>query len=63
MSNMYANLFSISDNIIVSERKLSRINQLLIDKGYFIEEISFSEIAKMGGLLRCATLPLMRVYE
>jgi len=28
-----------------------------------VEEILFSEISKMGGLLRCATLPLVREYE
>ena len=63
MSNMYANLFSISHNIIVSEKKFSRINQLLIKKGYIVEEIPFSETAKMGGLLRCVTLPLIRTNE
>jgi len=63
MSNMYANLFSISHNIIVSEKKFSRINQLLIEKGYIVEEIPFSETSKMGGLLRCVTLPLIRTNE
>jgi hypothetical protein len=28
-----------------------------------VEEIKFSEIAKMEGLLRCATLPLYRKWN
>ena len=63
MTNMYSNLFSINNNIIVSEKKFLRINQILRDKGYIVEEIPFSEIAKMGGLLRCTTLPIIRNDE
>ena len=63
MSNMFSNVFSISKNIIVSEKKFSRLNSVLRAKGYIVEEVVFSEISKMGGLLRCATLPLIRDYE
>ncbi len=60
MYYMFSNIFSISKNVIVSDRKFKRLNNLLTEKGYVVEEISFSEISKMGGLLRCATLPLVR---
>jgi N-dimethylarginine dimethylaminohydrolase len=60
MYDMFSNIFSISKNIIVSNRKFKRLNNLLIQKGYIVEELSFCEISKMGGLLRCATLPLVR---
>jgi N-dimethylarginine dimethylaminohydrolase len=60
MYNMFPNIFSISNNIIVSDKKFNRLNNLLIKKGYLVEEISFSEVSKMGGLFRCSTLPLLR---
>ena len=60
MYSMFPNIFSISKNIIVSDKKFNRLNNLLIQKGYLVEELSFSEVSKMGGLLRCSTLPLLR---
>ena len=60
MYNMYSNIFSISKNIIISDKKFKRLNDILIKEGYFVEEVSFSEVSKMGGLLRCSTLPLLR---
>jgi len=63
MGQMFSNLFSISTNTVVSEIGFSRLNQLLIDRGYLVEGVRFSEISKMGGLLRCTTLPLIRSYE
>ena len=62
MYNMFSNIFSISNNIIISDVKFSRLNNLLITKGYNVETISFSETSKMGGLFRCATLPLERLW-
>ena len=61
MYNMNSNVFSISENVIVSEKNFHRLNSILRDSGFYIEEINFSEIAKMEGLLRCATLPLIRL--
>ncbi len=60
MYNMNSNVFSISNNIIVSEKKFLRLNNLLRNYGFIVEEISFSEIGKMSGLLRCSTMPLRR---
>ncbi len=60
MYNMNSNIFSISDNIIVSERGFVRLNNLLRSKGFVVEEIPYFETAKMEGLLRCSTLPLIR---
>ncbi len=61
MYNMVSNIFSISNNIIISDVKFSRLNNLLITKGYNVETISFSETSKMGGIFRCTTLPLERL--
>ena len=61
MWDLNSNIFSISKNIIVSTTKFTRINKLLFSLGYTVEEVNFSSVAKMGGLLRCSTLPLIRL--
>ncbi len=60
MYYMGSNVFSINENIIVSEIGFSRINSVLREKGFTVETIKYSETAKMEGLLRCSTLPLKR---
>lgn len=60
MYNMMSNIFSISENVVISERNFSRLNDWLRNNGFVVEEVKFSEIAKQEGLLRCATLPLQR---
>ena len=59
---MNSNIFSISDDVIVSETGFSRLNDNLRQKGFIVEEVKFNEIAKMEGLLRCTTLPLIREW-
>ncbi len=61
MYSMFSNIFSISNRDVVSDIQFSRLNDILISKGYNIECVSFSETSKMGGLFRCATLPLERL--
>lgn len=60
MYNMVSNVFSISPNIVVSERNFTRLNNWLREHGFTVEEIAYAEIAKQEGLLRCSTLPLVR---
>ena len=60
MYNMYSNVFSIDTNVVVSEKKFSRLNEWLSKQGFIVEKIPYSEIAKQEGLLRCSTLPLIR---
>ena len=60
MYHMHCNVFSISPEVIVSEKGFTRLNSVLRKRGFTVEEISYSEIAKMEGLLRCSTLPLRR---
>lgn len=60
MYNMNSNVFSISEKVIVSEKGFTRLNNELRKKGFIVEEINYSEIAKMEGLLRCSTMPLKR---
>ncbi len=60
MYNMNANVFSISEKVIVSDRNFTCLNYKLKQHGFTVEEISYSEIGKMSGLLRCSTMPLVR---
>lgn len=61
MYHMNSNIFSISPTVVVSEQRFSRLNDHLEHNwGITVERIPYFEISKMGGLLRCSTLPLIR---
>jgi len=60
MYNMNSNVFSISENVIISERNFTRLNTWLREQGFTVEEVPYQEIAKQEGLLRCSTMPLIR---
>ena len=60
MYHMNSNVFSIDENVVVSEQNFTRLNKWLRDNGFVVEEIPYAEIAKQEGLLRCSTLPLIR---
>ena len=61
MFEMNPNIFSISPKIVVSDSSFKRLNDHLRNEwGMTVEEIPYREISKMGGLLRCSTLPLAR---
>jgi N-dimethylarginine dimethylaminohydrolase len=60
MYDMNSNVFSIDENVVVSEQNFKRLNNWLRDNGFSVEEIPYAEIAKQEGLLRCSTLPLIR---
>ncbi len=58
---MNSNIFSISEDVVVSEEHFSRLNHHLREVwGLTVETVPYREISKMGGLLRCSTLPLRR---
>jgi len=63
MYHMNSNLFSIRPEVIVSEKKSTRLNDELRRRGFTVEEIPYAEICKMEGSLRCSTLPLRRKYN
>ena len=60
MYEMNSNVFSISPEVVVSEKHFTRLNTWLRAQGLTVEEIPYSEISKQEGLLRCSTLPLLR---
>ncbi len=60
MARMYSNIFSISPEVVISEKNFTRLNEWLRSEGFTVEEVAYTEIAKQGGLLRCSTMPLVR---
>lgn len=60
MYNMNSNVFSIAEDVVISERNFTRLNTWLRERGITVEEVPYAEIAKQEGLLRCSTLPLIR---
>ena len=60
MFNMNSNIFSISEEVVISEKNFTRLNTWLRKNGFTVEEVAYAEIAKQEGLLRCSTMPLIR---
>ena len=60
MYNMNSNIFSISEEVIISEQNFTRLNAWLREQGFTVEEVPYAEVAKQEGLLRCTTMPLIR---
>ncbi len=60
MYHMNSNIFSISENVVISERNFTRLNAWLRKNGFTVEEVPYAEISKQEGLLRCSTMPLLR---
>jgi len=60
MYDMNSNVFSISEDVVISEKNFTRLNSWLRYHGFTVEEVPYAEIAKQEGLLRCSTLPLIR---
>ena len=59
MYQMFSNVFSISPEVVVSEKNFIRLNNWLRSQGFTVEEIPYAEIGKQQGLLRCSTMPLI----
>ena len=57
---MTSNIFSISEDLVISDERFTRLNAWLESLGITVEVVKYSEIAKQEGLLRCSTLPLIR---
>jgi N-dimethylarginine dimethylaminohydrolase len=60
MFHMNSNIFSISEDVVISEKNFTRLNTWLRKNGFTVEEVGYAEIAKQEGLLRCSTMPLIR---
>jgi len=60
MYHMNSNIFSISEDVIISEKTFTRLNTWLREQSFTVEEVPYFEISKQEGLLRCTTMPLRR---
>ncbi|TPN81284.1 dimethylarginine dimethylaminohydrolase family protein [Aquimarina algicola] len=60
MYDMNSNIFSIAEDIVISEKNFIRLNTWLRNHKITVEEVPYAEIAKQEGLLRCSTMPLIR---
>ena len=60
MEHMQCNVFSIAPNTVTSDKRFARTNAILKNWGYHVFEVDLRDTSKMGGLLRCTTLPLRR---
>ncbi len=60
MYHMNSNIFSIAEDVVISERNFTRLNTWLRKHGFTVEEVPYAEISKQEGLLRCSTMPLIR---
>lgn len=60
MYHMNSNIFSISEDVIISEKTFTRLNNWLRSESFTVEEVPYFEISKQEGLLRCTTMPLIR---
>ena len=56
----FSNIFSISNDIVVSDSTFTRLNSILKSLNIKVEEVYYREISKFGGLFRCSTLPINR---
>ena len=60
MTNLYSNFLSIDKKTVISDKRFKRLNNWFSDVGMKVEKANYSEIAKLGGLFRCSTLPIIR---
>ncbi len=60
MYHMNSNIFSIAEDVVISEKNFTRLNTWLRSLHITVEEVPYAEIAKQEGLLRCTTMPLIR---
>jgi len=59
-NRMFTNILSIGENRIIIEKGFFELEHQLLEKGFDVLKVDFKETSKLGGLLRCSTLPLLR---
>jgi len=57
---MFPNIFSLGPKKVIIEKGFERLRTELHKRGFEIYQVPYSEVAKLGGLLRCSTMPLRR---
>jgi N-dimethylarginine dimethylaminohydrolase len=59
-TRMFTNILSISKDTVIIEKEFIDLKYWLIEHGFKVIEVNFNQVSKLSGLLRCATLPLIR---
>jgi N-dimethylarginine dimethylaminohydrolase len=60
MFRLWPNLLSLSPDCVVSAPSFGRLNARLRKLDITVLEVPYEEVAKLGGLFRCSTLPIRR---
>ncbi len=60
MEQMHGNVLSIAPDTVISSVGFDRTHKQMKRWGYQVITVDLRETAKMGGLLRCSTMPLRR---
>ncbi|MDQ3046552.1 MAG: arginine deiminase family protein [Bacteroidota bacterium] len=58
--SMFTNVLSISNDTVIIEREFIELKYWLLERGFKVIEVNFRQTSRLSGLLRCATLPLIR---
>ncbi len=58
--DLHTNVFSIGPKEVLISASAVRLKLWLEERGYTVHAITYDEVVKMGGLLRCSTMPLER---
>jgi N-dimethylarginine dimethylaminohydrolase len=58
--NLCTNVFSISENEVIISGLCSSLKDWLEARQMIVHTVAYDAIVKMGGLLRCSTMPLSR---
>lgn len=58
--DLHTNVFSIGPKEVLISAAAGRLKNWLEERSYTVHTITYDEIVKMGGLLRCSTMPLER---
>ena len=57
---LQSNLLHLTPDTLLIDPRYQRLSQVLREMGYELVEVPMHHVGKMGGLFRCATLPLLR---
>ena len=58
--DLHTNVFSVGPKEVLISASAVRLKNWLEERNYIVHTITYDEVVKMGGLLRCSTMPLAR---
>jgi N-dimethylarginine dimethylaminohydrolase len=57
------NILFLTTESVISQKRMTRINDLLRKEGFEVVELEYSELCKFGGSFRCSACPLVREHS